>query len=560
MSSRSFSACRPSLLAAALLAGLASQAGAQVTTVNTHRANPTGVQFGFWENQTYQDATMGRYGRRPSARVGIDGWASIENTQLGANGQLPDPSYNWTQFDKTTLASLKSTHQHGESALVAVNVSFTPLVSNKNTIPAVYNPDITDPVTRARALAFVQAYVKHLAGAIGSFTLTIDYEINDNYRLVSRAGDPKTCPGAHWYDCRDQRAQTWAAWYADAAQAARDAIADYNSHLPAGVAPATLTLQPIMNGDVSDPLNAMNSGDNSWYGKVVAGSDQIAFDTYHCSANTAVTDATHTLANMMAWAQLTWGFDKSKHLVVTENGFSSGLTPYVSPAPPPPSSPTVCASNNGKYVGTDTEQAAYFTDLFKRLHDAMSGSGPYGALRGRVDAFHVWSIVDNPLVANSDTDHYFGMVMAPSDPSPGTDKPAAPAVYDGIVNQFEGNADLAPMTTSGGSTLGNSAPLNFSSGVEHDFLAYSGSAIKQACTVSLTVANAQPGDTVLVRVSNSTQWSSKPAVAGAPTTIDLKQAQCNPGSQQNLQLEVYVTGPYWPMTRTVKNLHVDPKT
>jgi hypothetical protein len=547
---------QPHWLAAALLVGAASLAGAQTVTVNTHQATATGVQFGFWENHTAQDTpqsqgvTMARYGRRPTARVGIDAWSSIETQPPNNAG----PVYKWGPFDQTTLAWLQATHQHGEDAMVAVNVSFNKNVSNKSTIPAWYADDITLQPTRQRGLDFITAYVQHVAAAVGSFTLTIDYEINDNYKLVTRANDPKTC--VNWYDCRDSRAQTWADWYVEAVQAARKGMQQYNASRPAGAPAATLTIQPIMNSDVSDPNNAMNSGNNAWYREVVANSNQIAFDTYHCSAGQPVTDATHTLMNMMAWANLTWAIDPAKNLVVTENGFSSGLTQYGSN--PPPAGPTLCAADNGKYLGTESEQATYFSNLFSQLRTAMSGSGTYGALRGRVKAFHIWSIIDNPMVATTDTDHYFGMLMGPGDPSLYADKAAAPVVYDGIVNQFEGSADLSPMSTSVGASLVAGTPLTFSNGVGHDFLAYKGPKFTQSatgCTATVTLSDAQAGDTVLLKVNSSNQWLSSPANSGS-ASFALDTNACNPTSQNMLLLEAYVTGSYFPMTRHVTSFVV----
>jgi hypothetical protein len=74
--------CAASLLSIALLAPGADIAHAQTNgnsvVVVPVQPSASGVQFGFWENQGYQDQSLINFGHRPSARVAIDAWRSIE--------------------------------------------------------------------------------------------------------------------------------------------------------------------------------------------------------------------------------------------------------------------------------------------------------------------------------------------------------------------------------------------------------------------------------------------------------------------------------------------------
>lgn len=293
--------------------------------------NPTGLRWGFWEVFNQQAATLGAMGRRPSARVGFDAWAAIEQ-QPGV--------YTFPPLDRYA-----DTHHYGQAILGAVNVSFK--------IPPHHADDITDAATRRAAKDFVRAYVLWLLDNFGAAVLTIDYEIVSNYRL--------SVPGS------EVRAQQWSAWYLEAAAVARQAAAERGK---AGL----LKLQPIFNGDPfkADSPIASGGAHNPWLREVVQASDYLALDTYFRDPDRPVTDATRTIDVVRFWLD---EFAGDREVVVTENGFNATLE-----------------GDPRKYRGTEEQQAAYFADLLPKL---LAANLPGGVLRNRLRGFHIWSIIDN---------------------------------------------------------------------------------------------------------------------------------------------------------------------
>jgi hypothetical protein len=434
--------------------------------------------------------------------------------------------------------ALARTHQFGESILAAVNVSFVEAISaGKRTIPQNYPQDITDPATRKAALAFLRAYVDHVLPKVGSFTLTVDYEIVSNYKLYTRAND--NCDGVSWMTCRDTRANKWANWFVDAANAIRaEALAYNNIHGTHHV----VLVQPIVNGDVIDPSNALNSGNNSWLATMVGAADLIAIDSYHCVNDSLVTDASSTINAIKQWNAL---LQTTKKLVIAENGFSSGLAANTD------GSPTLCEESNlttGKYKGTPDEQRAYYASLFPALLQATQVHGP---LAGRLQSFHMWSIVDNPYVELGDSDHYFGVLGLPNTQTgASTIKPATQAVYDGIKS-FEAGTDasVAPIVSGTPVAWTSTGPaLPFNSGVDYSFLRFKGGTYGAACKVTVTQQSVAAGDRLLLRV-NAQDWLS--VAAGLTTTIPLTAAQCAGGGHTYLQLDVYSTASVFPASHLV---------
>ncbi len=529
------------LVAAALASGagaaLAQTNGNSVVVYPVH-ASASGVQFGFWENQTYQAQSLINFGHRPSARVAIDAWNSIESDELDS-GQKGN--YDWKKFDANDAVALARTHQYGESILAAVNVSFVDAISGgKRTIPRNYPQDITDPATHKAALAFLRAYVEHVLPKVGSFTLSVDYEIVSNYKLYTRAND--NCDGASWMTCRDTRANKWSNWFVDAANAIRSEAAIYNA---ANGTHHVVLVQPIVNGDVIDPDNALNNGNNSWLATMVGGADLVAIDTYHCVNDSLVTDASSTLNAIERWNTL---LQTSKKLVIAENGFSSGLKPNDD------GSPTRCEDTNlttGKYKGTADEQRAYYASLFPALLQATQLHGP---LNGRLQSFHMWSIVDNPNFPVSDADHYFGVLGLP-DPNTGasTIKPATQAVFDGI-NLFEAGTDasLSPIVVGTGVPWSPTGPaLALNSGVDYSFLRFKGNTFGAACKVTITQQSVADGDRLLLKVNNL-DWIS--AAASLTTAIPLTVSQCAGGAHNWIQLDVYATGSVFPASHLITSI------
>lgn len=406
--------------------------------------NPTGLRWGFWEVFTQQAATLSAMGRRPSARVGFDGWAAIE---------LSPGAYTWPN-----PARYADTHRYGESILGAVNVSFR--------VPAHYSGDITDTTTREAAKDFVRAYVRWLLGNFGAATLTIDYEIVSNYGLQQ--------PGS------ETRAQEWAAWYLEAAAAAREAAAGL------GMA-ALLKLQPIFNGDPfqADSPIARGGALNPWLREVVAASDALALDTYFRDVTRPLTDATRTIEIIRFWID---EFAGDRDVVVTENGFSTAADG----APGLPLDPR-------KYKGTEAEQAGYYADLLPKL---LAANRSDGVFRNKLRGFHIWSITDNPRAQDED-DRFFGLIAAD-----GREKPAAPIVRAAIASA-EADAFHRPYAILAGDgrnlvdTLGGGSEavgLSFTEGDGFEFLRWQASGPPSAGAVRLQVAFAMPGD-LLVRIN-----------------------------------------------------------
>ncbi len=541
-----FSGRKARRVALVALAALSTHAMAQTdgksVTLTAMAPNPTGIQFGFWENQNYQYQTFATFGHRPTARVAIDAWNSIESDNPNKAGV-----YNWTNFDQTTIADLALTHEYGETIYAALNVSFTTNTSgSKRTIPMAYAQDITDPTTRAAAKNFITAYVNHVASRIGSFTLTIDYEIVSNYNLESTNGD-RCQSTAPWYACRDKRADTWAAWFAEAAQTARNAAAAYNAANGTNV---VVQVQPIVNGNVTDPTNAVNTGDKSWIPVMVGASDMVAMDNYHCNDGQPVTDADGEIAAIERWNTLIGS--TPKRIVVAENGFSSGLT----------TTNNICEENNnttGKYKGTPAEQAAYYADLFPKLKLATQAGG---ALRGRLQSFNIWSIIDNPLLQSQEatnSDYFFGVIAQPTTYGAlGAPKPATPMVVAGI-SSFESNADLAPVIQTSSSDwtnkLATGAPVVFNGGADYSYLHYVGAPFGTtvACKANVTLASAATGDMLMIKVDGQ-DWIMTPLAASsvpALTSVPLSAAQCSGEGTKSLQIDVYVTGVSFPSKHVV---------
>jgi hypothetical protein len=464
------------------------------TSVVKHVAepNPTGLRWGFWEVYTQQAATLAAVGRRPSARVSFDGWAAIE--QRPGLYTWPDP------------ARYGDTHLHGETILGAVNVSFK--------VPAHYADDITDATTREAARNFVRAYVQWLLGNFGSAVLTIDYEIVSNYRLQQPGSEP--------------RAQEWAAWYLEAAAAAREAAAELGKS-------ALLALQPIFNGDpfLADSPIAKGGAHNPWLREVVAASDYLALDTYHRDVTRPLTDANRTLEIIRFWID---EFAGDREVVVTENGFCTAADG----APGVPLDPR-------KYKGTEAEQAGYYADLFPKL---LAANQPSGVFRNRLRGFHVWSITDNPKADDLD-DRHFGLVTAE-----GREKPAAPIVRAAIA-RAEADPFHRPYNTAAvdGRNLADrlasgseAVSLSFTEGDRFEFLRWQGTGPQSATEVRLQVAFATLGN-LLVKVNGHWQLEQNRSAfdidisahyrPGGPNVIDVHAtARSFPVNQQVLSLRV----------------------
>lgn len=396
------------------------------------RPNPTGLRLGFWDNFNHQDVTLSTMGRRPSGRVGFDGWKLIEKTR---------GEYQWPLNDHMAL-----THRHGESILAAVNICFS-----VPTGPGLYVDDIADPTTRDAAKAFLYEYVKQLMQAHGSVVLTIDYEIVSNYLLAKGVSQAAA------------QSRKWREWYVDhAVPTARKAAADLGM---AGM----LKLQPIFNGNPlsGDHPVAVNEEVKAALLDVVRVSDCLALDTYFSDPTRDVSNAAHTV-DIIAFWYATYAKPNGKEVVVTENGFSTITELYHE---------IDRESRDGKYTGYEAQQNDYYTNLFPLL---LAANQKTGAFENKLRGFHVWCIMDNDKRPEMDPARYLGLYHLPEgDQRVGPPKPAAQTVRDAIASAeadpFHRPSQLAPVD---GLDLwpklqeGRRVTVRYTEGDDHDFLRY----------------------------------------------------------------------------------------
>ena len=464
-----------------------------------------------------QAVTLKSFGKRPTSRVGFDSWEKLET----APGVYNFDAFNNGAGKKYTLA-----HRYGETIYAAVNVTFTRLITpDKHTIPEFYNPDPKNAATRQAAKNFVYAYVQNLLRLVGSVVLTIDYEIVSNYRL-SVAGS-------------EGRAADWGAWYVEAAAIARQAAADLGRA-------DQLKLQPIVNGNPFELGNPIAKGpsQNAWLVNVMQASDFLALDTYHTDPNNPVlTDATRTIDIIRFWID---NYAGNKEVVVTENGFNT-VTQVI---------PGITRTQrNWKTTGTEADQAGYFQDLFPKL---MAANAPGGIFKEKLRSFNIWSVIDNGLKAADDEDRYFGVVRLD-----GIEKPGAASVRQGIA-QIDGSTVHRPFNISStaieasqlvplGEGLVGVLPsvagvsLGYRHGNDFDFVRYDVTPpAKPRHTLSILLDNMAD---VVVKVNE--QWLYQADVRQAALDVS---AFCVAGNLNTIEL--YVTGPVFPVNRTVLGMNL----
>ena len=475
--------------------------------------NPTGLRVGFWENFDRQDLTLSSMGRRPSSRVGFNAWDDLESPK----GVYSDPP----------SAPYANAHRYGESILGAINICFR--------IPSRYPNDISDPVTSAAAENFLAHHVEWLLRTFGSLVLTIDYEIVSNYLLKDQP-DQATV---------EKRANDWQNWYVNhAVPTARRVALGLNMQ-------DKLKLQPIFNGNpLADghPV-ANNAVVKEALRKVVAASDYLALDTYFSDMTLNAADPARTIDTIKFWYE-TYAKPNHKEVVVTENGFSSITEIY----------PGITRKQrDGKYTGTEAQQAAYFSALFKRL---MEENRAGGVFENKLRGFHVWSIVDNNRQALDDGARYLGLHRLAVD-TPPTPKPAAKVVKDAISlienDRFHQPAVLAEI--DGTNLWGKlhrgltAVDLRYSEGDDHDFLRYVDTGPGSRKTPRLRVTVAHNGN-LLLRVNDAWQLAADPAPLPNGTfsfDVDISASYLMSGSNT---IDVYATGQVFPVLQQIQLLDI----
>jgi hypothetical protein len=374
-----------------------------------------------------------------------------------------------------------------------------------------------------------------------------------NYSLDS-PDSSNPCNGT-WDQCRTTRANTWASWYSTLAQSVKNAAASYNS---ANNTAYTVSVVPILNGNISNPTNLLNpntyqisGGTNTWITKVIRASDNLAFDDYHCDDNTQalVTDPSAVMNALADWQAYLSNANRkdngARKLIVTENGFAGylpngGAANHCIDAP---------QSIDGKYKGMPSEQATYFANLFQRLQSDVAN---FPDLR----SFSIWETVDNPG-ANDPRDQHFGILDSSQN--------AKPSVTANVRNGIATNETANPpssLASTVGVTLPNAAgvPVPYNSGTDYAYLTYKpGTALAtgKACSGKLSFKGSLGGNAkVLVHATNTgglNQWNVETlSISGSSATFPVDA--CTLGSPTSLDL--YFTADQLPATAVVTALSI----
>lgn len=511
---------------------------AGVVTVRKYRVqnNPTGISAGFYEDK-YDDETLQAFGHRPSMRTNFDAWSRIDNGRCLTPAQWD--SFDWTDFFANGPGrNYIEAHRRGQTVYGAINVTFsaqTNANSGKQTIPSCYPQYITDPGTRTAALAFVRSYTRAMLRNVGNFAMTIDYEIIYNYQL----SDGASIVAGRTYD---QRANDWAAWYVDAANAARGAQRTLENQTGKSYA---LQLLPIVNADPMDPDNPLSQPSNrtrtNWLRRVVNASDALGIDSYYrnpLARNIPAdrSDPQYTIAILQHWiryyaSDAQMGYDRPA--IVTENGFK----------PLPPSmldangNVTDALWKQGKYVGTAADQDRYYLNLFPLL---MSENTVGGKLGGKLRGYHIWSVMDNYLKDASDSDRYFGLLYRPDETQPAyAERPSASTVRAALSVLETAGSSSAPTKPAVWDTIERAAdlkagtasvPMNISSGNDYDLVRYATSSLApDANGYTLNVVLTRPAP-ILVNANGRWYYDAAASVHavrlsglrdGAANTIDV---------------------------------------
>jgi hypothetical protein len=446
------------------LAGLPLARGAEPTdwTVVKCRAveNPTGIQFGFWNNYYREAEALRVFGRRPIAREGFTQWRFLEKQQ-GA--------YDWGKH----FGQFEMLHRCGTTAVVALNVIFSREVNPKvaTGIPPFYPPRISDPKTREAARKFVYAYVQEILRRIGRVILCFDYELHWFYL-------PKT----------DAVRREYRDWFVEACALARRAAADLGKA-------DLLKLIPISNGNPITAAEKFLGGDpgpkhtpQQWMLDVAGAGDYFGLDTYAFDPAAPASPET-TLHIVQFWKDYYAG---GKPIYITENGFSTVM--QANPKFP----------RSGHHArGTEAEQRDYFAAVLDGL---VRENRPGGLLDNQVRAYCIWMFHDMKGDGKENAlEHFFGVVR-----DDGSLKPAGEVIRDRF-RRYEADPTTCPHrivsredVTVRCSGRGEPVPVTYSAGTEFDFLHCERGCLPQGARHVLRVETAAKGD--LIVCVNGTEW------------------------------------------------------
>jgi hypothetical protein len=480
-----------------LFAAASLKAEDLVITKQTFVPNPTGLQIGFWANESKQEGVVSDFGRRPIGREEFTGWDKIEK-KPGV--------YDWGN----TFSAYRRSHCCGESVIGSLNVAFTTeVVKAKRTIPDFYPGRISNPRTREAAKRFLYAYVQKLLDECGEMYLSIDYEIVFNYHLYT----PKDLSNA----------QEWGAWYVEAAATMRKAAQDCGKS-------AQLKLLPIVNGDPLKEGNlfTLDPKKNHWLADVVNASDYLGLDCYHMGNAKEATDPSGTLDIIRFWMD---NFSNGKDVIVCENGFTSMST----------NNPGA-KDEKGKYEGTEEEQKTYFENLFKRIQE---DNQPEGAFHNKLRGFNIWSYMDNWSKKKGDYEIYFGMVR-----KDGTPKPVYSAVK-GAISHIESDSFMRPYSLSVSQPVSpeevkKGIPLAFRTGSDFESIEIK---VKPGSGKNELVITTQTPSCVLLNVNG--KWLSKAEKTATSFSFELSSYL---KKDQETTVSFVCTGPVFPHKTVVTGI------
>lgn len=492
------------------------KAGAQTIKKVTAVPNPTGLQMGFWEVVDKEPVTLKYFGKRPTSRVDFRAWKSIETS---AGHYVFDSVFN----------NFKLAHDYGETVLGAVNISFSDyIMDNSSTIPDFYPDSITNPITRAAALNFVDTYVRRALTEVGNLTLTIDYEIVSNYKLFK--------PGSQ------TRATKWADWYEEAVHRARTAAASMGMS-------ANLKIEPIVNGNPLDPSNPISQGPshNNWLVRAVDTSDYLAFDTYQSDTAYPNNSAQTTMDIIKFWVD---SFSRNKQVIITENGFDACTSIL---------SDVGRDDRNYKTTGTEADQDTFYRNLFSQFSNANKTTGIF---KNKIRSYNMWAITDNTAKDTTDPDRYFGLIGIRHGNTIDTYQKQAMPTVQAAYAAIESDTFSRPVNTTTGADSSASLlaghghmPLSFNHGNDYSFIRYNKTNLPTYANGKyfLHVITANTGY-MIIHVTSGTKdnWN---LYGPNDTFMQNISSYCSVGA--NTTIDLYFTNDKFPFAQTVSYVKLD---
>ncbi|MEM9083549.1 MAG: hypothetical protein AAGB34_08135 [Planctomycetota bacterium] len=315
-------------------------------SLNHHEPNPGGLQVGFFPNYDFSKDVLLDFGPRPIERANFHKWYQYE---------LEDGSYDFSgAFDEGQRANLA-----GASVVSNLDIFHTHRLNPQgmHAMPPWYEPDITNPKTRAAAVKFVRAFTREMLTKLGSVKLVFDYE-------------------PFWFALPQtpEIRKNYRDWFVEAVGHARAAATEMGQS-------DQLEIGMIVNSDPYDVAERLIGSPalpehtpQSWLLDCVRASDFIGIDTYAGGAYGSPSPE-YQLRAMRFWIE---HYALDRDVYVTESGFST-----VREHDP---------SSTGYHArGTEQEQADFYDQMFQELiHAKQDPTDPLA----RIEVFCVWNYMD----------------------------------------------------------------------------------------------------------------------------------------------------------------------